>query len=87
MRSAVIVLAGLGLLLASLPAAAQSTTRIEASDLYGARVTVEEGVRVFRPLPPHDRRIINRAYLHHVADEASSNRYLRRIGETMSGTR
>ena len=59
MRSAVIVLAGVGLVFASLPAAAQSTTRIETRPFYGATVTVEEGVRVFRPLPPHDRVIIN----------------------------
>ena len=59
MRSAVIVLAGLSLASASLSATAQSTTRIETRPFYGATVTVEEGVRVFRPLPPHDRIIIN----------------------------
>jgi hypothetical protein len=53
------VLAGLGLAVASLPAAAQTTTRIESRPFYGAVVTMEEGVRVFRPLPPHDRIIIN----------------------------
>jgi hypothetical protein len=36
-----------------------STTRIETRPFYGATVTLEEGVRVFRPLPPHDRVIIN----------------------------
>ena len=36
-----------------------STTRIETRPFYGATVTLEEGVRVFRPLPPHDRIIIN----------------------------
>ena len=45
--------------LGSLPAVAQSTTRIEPRPFYGATVTLEEGVRVFRPLPPHDRVIIN----------------------------
>ena len=35
------------------------TTRIEPRAFYGATVTMEEGVRVFRPLPPHDRVIIN----------------------------
>ncbi|MGE3064016.1 MAG: hypothetical protein AB7K67_00390 [Hyphomicrobiaceae bacterium] len=35
------------------------TTRIETRPFYGATVTIEEGVRVFRPLPPHDRVIIN----------------------------
>ena len=51
--------AGAGLVLVSLPAFAQSTTRIEPRPFYGATVTLEEGVRVFRPLPPHDRVIIN----------------------------
>jgi hypothetical protein len=36
-----------------------STTRIETRPFYGATVTLEEGVRVFRPLPYHDRVIIN----------------------------
>ena len=40
-------------------AAAQSTTRIETRPFYGATVTIEEGVRVFRPLPPDQRVIIN----------------------------
>jgi hypothetical protein len=35
------------------------TTRIETRPFYGAVVTIEEGVRVFRPLPRHDRVIIN----------------------------
>ena len=35
------------------------TTRIEPRPFYGATVTVESGVRVFRPLPPHDRVIID----------------------------
>lgn len=97
MRSAAIVLAGVGLVFAGLPAAAQSTR-----PFYGATVTVEEGVRVFRPLPPHDRVTINpdgkeqaslgssqpdncacnRTYLRHVGDQAGSSRYIRRIGET-----
>jgi hypothetical protein len=53
------IVAGLGLLAGSLPAQAQSTTRIESRPFYGATVTIESGVRVFRPLPPHDRVIIN----------------------------
>lgn len=36
-----------------------STTRVETRPFYGATVTLEEGVRVFRPLPPHNRIIIN----------------------------
>lgn len=47
--------------LAPAAALAQSatTTRIETRPFYGATVTLEEGVRVFRPLPPHERVIIN----------------------------
>lgn len=42
-------------------ACAQSagTTRIETRPFYGAVVTMEHGVRVFRPLPPANRVIIN----------------------------
>ena len=43
MRSVVVVLAGVSLASASLPAVAQSTTRIETRTFYGATVTVEEG--------------------------------------------
>jgi hypothetical protein len=35
------------------------TVRIEPRPFYGATVTLEEGVREFKPLPPHDRVIIN----------------------------
>lgn len=35
------------------------TTRIEPRPYYGATVTIEEGVRVFRPLPPQKQVIIN----------------------------
>jgi hypothetical protein len=59
MRFAALGLAGVILAAASLPAAAQSTTRIEPRPFYGAVVTMEEGVRVFRPLPPHDHIIVN----------------------------
>ena len=38
---------------------AGGTTRIETRPFYGAVVTEEEGVRVFRPLPPTERVIIN----------------------------
>jgi hypothetical protein len=44
------------LALGALPAAAEeraSTIRVEPHGYYGAVVTVEAGVRVFRPLPPH----------------------------------
>jgi hypothetical protein len=42
------------------PALAQSsTTQIEARPTYGATVTFEEGVRVFRPLPGNRHVIVN----------------------------
>ena len=45
---------------AAMPALAEpSTTRIETRPFYGATVTLEADVRVYRPLPPHDRVIIN----------------------------
>lgn len=51
---------GLGLLLVGTSvAAATSLTRIETRPFYGATVSVEEGVRVFRPLPPTRYMIIN----------------------------
>ena len=36
-----------------------TTTRIETRAFYGATVTLEAGVRVFRALPPHSKVIIN----------------------------
>ena len=56
------IMAGLGMAAGSLPALAQSTTRIEPRPFYGATVTIEAGVRVFRPLPPHDQVIIDPGY-------------------------
>ncbi len=35
------------------------TTRIETRPVYGAVVTVEHGVRVYRPVPPTDHLIVN----------------------------
>lgn len=52
-------LAAAALLVAAVPAYAQSTTRIETRPYYGAIVTMEQGVRVFRPLPPTGHMIIN----------------------------
>lgn len=46
-------------LCAAAPAMAQTLTRIETKPFYGAVVTIEEGVRVFRPLPPTGNMIIN----------------------------
>jgi hypothetical protein len=54
------LIAGLGLIMAVPCAFAEPvTTRIETRPFYGATVTLEEGVRVFRPLPSHDRVVIN----------------------------
>jgi hypothetical protein len=55
-KSALLTLA---LLLAAVPASGQTLTRIETKPFYGATVTIEEGVRVFRPLPPTSHMIIN----------------------------
>lgn len=52
-------LAAAALLLAVAPASAQTLTRIETKPFYGAVVTIEGGVRVFRPLPPTGQMIIN----------------------------
>jgi hypothetical protein len=51
--------AAMAALLSTAAAAEPSTTRIETRPFYGATVTLESGVRVFRPLPSHDRVIIN----------------------------
>lgn len=61
MRRSLIALAGLSLpLIATQATAAESvTTRVETRPYYGAVVTIEKGVRVYRPLPHHDRIIIN----------------------------
>ena len=51
------------LLLALGPAAALAepahTTRIETRPYYGAVVTIEQGVRVYRPVPPTQHLIVN----------------------------
>jgi hypothetical protein len=43
------------------PASAETahTTRVEARPVYGAVVTVEHGVRVWRPVPPTQHLIVN----------------------------
>jgi hypothetical protein len=44
---------------AAVPASAGSRTiQIEPRPTYGATVTIEEGVRVFRPLPAGPRQVI-----------------------------
>jgi len=44
-----------------IPASAETphTTRIETRPVYGATVTIEHGVRVYRPVPPTDHLIVN----------------------------
>lgn len=61
MRNIALASAALAISFASLPAFASEsvTTRIETRPYYGAVVTIEKGVRVYRPLPHHDRIIIN----------------------------
>jgi hypothetical protein len=61
MRPLSMTLAALALILPpSLAVATEATTtRIETRPFYGATVTLEAGVRVFRPLPPHSKVIIN----------------------------
>jgi hypothetical protein len=51
--------AAVSLLSSSAFAQEASTTRIETRPFYGASVTMERGVRVFRPLPPPSKVIIN----------------------------
>ena len=64
MRRSALTLALSSLALAALTAlptvahAEAVTTRIETRPYYGAIVTIEQGVRVWRALPPHDRIII-----------------------------
>lgn len=60
MRYLVPRLAAVAVVLAAAPALAESgTTRIETRPFYGAVITLEEGVRVFRPLPPTRNMVIN----------------------------
>ena len=63
------------------PAQAQQdafTTRVETRPIYGATVTIEHGVRVYRPIPPTNHLIVNpdRAPLMlSVGDPAASSWY------------
>ena len=52
-------LAVLALVTAATGALAQQTTRIETRPYYGAVVTIEHGVRVYRPVPPTTHLIVN----------------------------
>ena len=66
------------------PAQAQqdaSTTRIEPRPIYGAVVTIEHGVRVYRPVPPTTRLIVNPEgvpMMLNIGDPAGTYRYGRR---------
>jgi hypothetical protein len=57
-RAALILLAAVGGASSALGQGAQ-TTRIETRPYYGAVVTIENGVRVYRPVPPTTHLIIN----------------------------
>lgn len=60
MRRVLVSVSLLGIALTTATAAsANSLIRIETRPFYGATVTLEEGVRVFRPLPPQRYMIIN----------------------------
>lgn len=56
-----IALSAAALLFSLAPACAEeaSTTRILPYNAYGATVTIEQGVRVFRPLPADGHVIVN----------------------------
>lgn len=59
-RSLALCLLSLAAPLAATAALAQGqTTQIEGRPTYGATVTIEEGVRVFRPLPGDRHVIVN----------------------------
>lgn len=58
-RSVAAFAAALVLTTASARADDSSVTRILPYNVYGATVTVEHGVRVFRPLPPEGHVIVN----------------------------
>jgi hypothetical protein len=55
----VFVAAAAGLALQSAQAQEARTTRIETRPVYGAVVTLEHGVRVYRPVPPTTHMIVN----------------------------
>ena len=59
-RFQLIAASALGLIAVAAPALAQSSTiRIEPRPYYGASITLEQGVRVWRPLPTTKYVIIN----------------------------
>jgi hypothetical protein len=54
------------------------TTRIETRPYYGAVVTIEQGVRVYRPVPPTTHMIINPDGATPLELEIGSGGYVRR---------
>lgn len=58
-RSLLSIALAAAVLPASEASAQSSTIRVEPRPYYGAVVTVEQGVRVWRPLPPTSHMIIN----------------------------
>lgn len=60
MRFAAVLTLALGAVWVQGAAAQEAhTTRIETRPYYGAVVTIENGVRVYRPVPPTTHMIIN----------------------------
>ena len=83
-RTAVLLIAAGGVVFGAASAGAESSsvTRIESRPFYGAVVTIEEGVRVFRPLPAHKRIIINpehRTPLNLTIEERSGKKAAQRV--------
>ena len=57
--SSILALAALAGTASAVAAGEATTTRIETRPFYGATVTIEEGVRVYRPLPTIRHMVIN----------------------------
>ena len=58
-RSFILGVSAISLLAPAVAAQEASLIRVEPRPYYGATVTIEEGVRVFRPLPKTRTMIIN----------------------------
>ena len=70
-------------------AGSASTTRIEPRPFYGATVSIEAGVRVFRPLPPTRHMIINpghRTPLNLTIKDVTEKRYIESHNTYTGGT-
>ena len=57
--SAVLALAAISMAMQPAFAGDARTTRIETRPVYGATVTIDHGVRVYRPVPPTNHLIVN----------------------------